>query len=251
MSAPSGVSTCSYPLRAQRLGHALAVVDIHLTAVGLDVELLRPGHGAPRVVAGNPLKGVSIRAMYSRHGTGSMCASRQAAIANRSGQGQSESIRAENRRCSTTASAAFRADRTDIGKGPFAVVICEDRTEIGSTIDHVLGLGFRAVFHGRPRRISATRLWPNAATHRSTGSGNPHAAPDIAQDVVNALIDKAPGQWLHYCYIRRIPVLPVLRGPHRWRDDHMGHGRTPPCRPDLRDRSLRRGPQPLSPTRCP
>jgi hypothetical protein len=35
------------PFRAQRLGHAFAVVDVHLTAVGLDVELLRPGHGAP------------------------------------------------------------------------------------------------------------------------------------------------------------------------------------------------------------
>jgi hypothetical protein len=42
--------------------------------------------------------------------------------------------------------AAFQADRTELGKGPFAVVICEDRTEVGSTIDHVFGLGFRAVF---------------------------------------------------------------------------------------------------------
>jgi hypothetical protein len=34
----------------------------------------------------------------------------------------------------------------------------------------------------------------------STSSDEPARRPDIAQDVVNALIDKAPGQWLHYCY---------------------------------------------------
>jgi len=32
-------------LRAQRLGHALAVIDVHLAAVGLDEQLLGFGHG--------------------------------------------------------------------------------------------------------------------------------------------------------------------------------------------------------------
>ena len=34
-------------LRAQHLGHALAVIDVHLATVGLDEKLLRIGHGAP------------------------------------------------------------------------------------------------------------------------------------------------------------------------------------------------------------
>ena len=95
--------------------------------------------------------------------------------------------------------AAFRADRTDFGKGPFAVVICEDRTEIGSTIDHVLGLGFRAVFMVAPPDIGDAEMAArgDAPLHWVR---EPARRPDIAQDVVNALIDKVPGQWLHYCY---------------------------------------------------
>jgi hypothetical protein len=95
--------------------------------------------------------------------------------------------------------AAFRADRTDFGKGPFAVVICEDRTEIGSTIDHVLGLGFRAVFMVAPPDIGDAVVAErgDAPIHWIR---EPARRPDIAQDFVNALIDKAPGQWLHYCY---------------------------------------------------
>ncbi len=34
-------------IRAHGLGHALAVINVHLTAVGLDEQLFRIGHGAP------------------------------------------------------------------------------------------------------------------------------------------------------------------------------------------------------------
>ncbi len=95
--------------------------------------------------------------------------------------------------------AAFQADRTEFGKGPFAVVICEDRTEVGSTLDHVFGLGFRAVFVvAAPDicdEITATQVERPLHTIRA-----PARRPDSAQEVVNALIDKVPGQWLHYCY---------------------------------------------------
>jgi len=80
--------------------------------------------------------------------------------------------------------AAFRADRTDIGKGPFAVVICEDRTEIGSTIDHVLGLGFRAVFMVAPADIGDAVVAErgDAPIHWVR---EPARRPDIAQDVIS------------------------------------------------------------------
>jgi hypothetical protein len=95
--------------------------------------------------------------------------------------------------------SAFQADRTELGQGPFAVVICEDRAEVGSTLDHVFGLGFRAVFMVAAKDIcdEAVATQTDRPLHVIHGSAR---RPGIAQDVVNALIDKAPGQWLHYCY---------------------------------------------------
>ena len=42
------------PLPAHGLGHAFAVVDVHLTAVGLDKKLLGGGHG---IIRGAAVKG--------------------------------------------------------------------------------------------------------------------------------------------------------------------------------------------------
>jgi hypothetical protein len=93
----------------------------------------------------------------------------------------------------------FRSDRTDHGGGPFAVVVCEDRSEIDSTLEHVLSLGFRAVF-----LVGAPGTDAEALPRRD---GVPvHVIQDrprrrgAAQDAVNILIDKVPGAWVHYCY---------------------------------------------------
>jgi hypothetical protein len=72
--------------------------------------------------------------------------------------------------------AAFQADRTELGKGPFAVVICEDRTEVGSTLDHVFGLGFQGRLHGGRPRISATKPMSTRRIAPSTPSANRPAA---------------------------------------------------------------------------
>jgi hypothetical protein len=93
----------------------------------------------------------------------------------------------------------FRADRTDLGKGPFAVVVCEDRSEVESTLDHVLNLGFRGVFLVAPPDIDVARLTrdPGVPVHVIADRGR---RPGAAMDAVNALIEKVPGQWIHYCY---------------------------------------------------
>jgi len=95
--------------------------------------------------------------------------------------------------------AAFRADRGDPGRGPMAALICEDRTEVASTLDHLLARGFRAVY---------ALAGPDVEDALLTGRGEApvHIIRDrarrtgAAQDLMAALIDKAPGQWLHYCY---------------------------------------------------
>jgi hypothetical protein len=144
--------------------------------------------------------------------------------------------------------AAFQADRTELGKGPFAVVICEDRAEVGSTLDHVFGLGFRAVFMvAAPDICDEADRDPRIERPLHT-IHEPARRPDIAQDVVNALIDKAPGQWLHYCYNGEYLFYPFCE------DRSVGEMTTWVMeerrirRPDLRDRPLCRRPEPVS--RC-
>ncbi|MGP1355023.1 hypothetical protein [Roseicyclus sp.] len=94
---------------------------------------------------------------------------------------------------------AFRADRTDLGKGPFAVIVCEDRTAIDSTLGHVLNLGFRGVVLVAAPEIETARLGTDTGVpiHVIADRGR---RPGVAMDAVNALIDKVPGQWIHYCY---------------------------------------------------
>ncbi|MCU4651328.1 glycosyltransferase family 2 protein [Roseibacterium sp. SDUM158016] len=93
----------------------------------------------------------------------------------------------------------FAADRTDPGKGPFAVLVCEDRTEVQSTLDHLLGLGFRAVYLVASPDIGAEALVAREGVpvHVIVDRGR---RPEAARDAVNALIAKVPGQWIHYCY---------------------------------------------------
>jgi hypothetical protein len=93
----------------------------------------------------------------------------------------------------------FRSDSTDHGKGPFAVVVCEDRSEVSSTLEHVLGLGFRAVFLVAVPEIGTDSL-PGRDRVPVHVIRDRARRPDAAQDAVNALIRKVPGEWIHYCY---------------------------------------------------
>lgn len=85
---------------------------------------------------------------------------------------------------------------TALAKGPVALIFAEDAQELDSTLRHHLMLGFRAVVLFRPEALTV--------------------AADVAADVVqvvydclaegavpravNAVIRKAPGLWLYYCY---------------------------------------------------
>ncbi|MBO6604296.1 hypothetical protein [Boseongicola sp. H5] len=95
---------------------------------------------------------------------------------------------------------AFRAaPPSAFGKGPFAMIIAEDATEVVSTVMHVLQLGFARVFLMAPEGLDLPENEPEIANqvdiirHRTR-------QPGTVVDAVNTLIDKIPGEWLHYCF---------------------------------------------------
>lgn len=94
----------------------------------------------------------------------------------------------------------FRAaPGAQFGKGPFAMVIVEDRVEVESTLEHVHSLGFRTVFVFAPPEIAVPDAPPTSKSAQVVIRGRSRAE-GATQDAVNALIAKVPGEWIHYCY---------------------------------------------------
>lgn len=85
------------------------------------------------------------------------------------------------------------------GKGPAALVIAEDRVEVASTIDHVHSLGFRHIFVLAPPEIELRPL-PDGTKTKLHVIRARSRAPGTAQEAMNILIEKMPGEWLHYCF---------------------------------------------------
>jgi len=96
--------------------------------------------------------------------------------------------------------AQFRtAPAGSFGKGPMAVVIAEDRAEVASTLDHVRSLGFRQLFVVAPPDVDIPPSPEDAKIQQHVIRARSRAS-NTAQDAVNILIDKAQGEWIHYCY---------------------------------------------------
>jgi hypothetical protein len=88
--------------------------------------------------------------------------------------------------------------RQPLGKGPFAIVIAEDATELASTLDHLTHLGFRRIFLLAPDDVDLPDHL--ADPDLIDVIRHPTRRPGTAQAAVNMLIRLVPGQWLHYCY---------------------------------------------------
>ena len=83
-----------------------------------------------------------------------------------------------------------------LAKGPVAVVLAEDRIELGSTLRHHLDLGFRDVLAVMPAEFDLPEdVAPlvHRIDHDVTVMGD-HVA------VMNKLIAAAPGVWMYYCF---------------------------------------------------
>ena len=92
---------------------------------------------------------------------------------------------------------AFLASaKTVLAKGPIAIIMAEDATEVDTTIRHHLVAGFKSVLLLSPDEIL---IAPELAAKIHRITHNVHAEGALP-DAVNRLMDAAAGQWLYYCY---------------------------------------------------
>lgn len=83
-----------------------------------------------------------------------------------------------------------------LAKGPVAMVFAEDLVEVGSTVHHHQKAGFREVLLFAPVELALDPAL-EAEIHRIDAVVTTMAA---VQEVVNAVIEAAPGIWLYYCF---------------------------------------------------
>ncbi|MCO4847764.1 MAG: hypothetical protein KC448_07295 [Yoonia sp.] len=83
-----------------------------------------------------------------------------------------------------------------LAKGPIALILLEDDVEVGSSIRHHLDAGFKSVVTFGVSDIVLPDDLP-ANVHRVDFDATVRNAQVT---IVNAVIEKAPGQWLYYCY---------------------------------------------------
>ncbi len=92
--------------------------------------------------------------------------------------------------------AFLRQDAGLLGRGPVAVIIAEDGTELDSTIRHHLGCGFSRLLVFAAPRQSIDPALEEAVVRIDFET----LAPKATETIVNGLIPAAAGQWLYYCY---------------------------------------------------
>jgi len=83
-----------------------------------------------------------------------------------------------------------------LAKGPVAIVLVEDPTEVDTTIRHHQQLGFREVLLFAPPNLTLPGEL-SEKLHRIDYDMHADGAMEIA---VNAIIEAAPGLWLYYCF---------------------------------------------------
>lgn len=83
-----------------------------------------------------------------------------------------------------------------LAKGPIALVFAEDEAELDTTLRHHQQLGFHRVIGFMPKEF------PLAADLADTvvRVGYDLRGEDALSKAVNAVIEKAEGQWLYYCF---------------------------------------------------
>lgn len=92
--------------------------------------------------------------------------------------------------------AALTADPKTALKGPVALILVEDTTEVGSTVKHHADLGFANLVLFCPHNFTLPTDMP-ANVHRVDFD---ITADDALPTIVNGVIAAAPTQWLFYCY---------------------------------------------------
>ena len=90
----------------------------------------------------------------------------------------------------------LKRGRDALAKGPVALIMVEDSTELATTMRHHQQAGFASVIAFMPDTFD---LPPDLieTVHRIRYDMTADAALETA---VNAMIEAASGQWLYYCY---------------------------------------------------
>ena len=83
-----------------------------------------------------------------------------------------------------------------LAKGPIALVFAEDSVEVDSTLRHHLAQGFRSVILFAAPDISLAADVATAAHRVDYDTLAEGAVPEA----VNAVTERAAGQWMYYCY---------------------------------------------------
>lgn len=84
----------------------------------------------------------------------------------------------------------------ELGKGPVAIILCEDQTELGSTFDHAIKAGFRLVLALSPEPLN---LHDAALAIRNLIHDT--RAADAHVGAINRIIEAAPvDTWMYYGY---------------------------------------------------
>ena len=87
------------------------------------------------------------------------------------------------------------ADRV-LGKGPVALIIVEDDVEVATTLRHHQQSGFQDVVAFVPPGFDLPRDVASLV-HRVDFT---LSADTAVEDIVNAVIEAAPGRWMYYCF---------------------------------------------------
>ncbi len=86
--------------------------------------------------------------------------------------------------------------RSVCGKGPVAVILVEDETEVASTLRHHLDCQFKVVIALIPDAFAL----PDDVAAKIVRVNHAITRPDVAQEALNQIIAIAPGLWMYYCY---------------------------------------------------
>jgi hypothetical protein len=85
---------------------------------------------------------------------------------------------------------------TALAKGPIAIILVEDNTEVDTTLRHHQHLGFKTVLALMPAVFDLPADL-KALVHRIDYDTS---RPGAVEHGVNAVIGAAPGQWVYYCF---------------------------------------------------
>ena len=83
-----------------------------------------------------------------------------------------------------------------LAKGPLALIFVEDQVEIDTTIRHHLDCGFKKVFVFMPDAFDL----PDDVTLQIERINFDMSSGENHVDVINRIIDTAPGIWIYFCF---------------------------------------------------